>query len=352
MERDGSDSSVQAYDNSGKSTENNSAPLFSSVNKSSSSSTVTLLQQNCILVTSRGSRVLVAVMSGTFDNLDVGAVSASLALLLLYHLNLYLINPKCFGGKVPFGVNLKNASIWIRKHKEMSESPVVLLAVQTLRNTMMAGVFIGGHAIVLAYNFANNYPNEEGMRMKVRSIVITILMFASFLAWANVIRLCSVLGYMIGTIQYSERLRKEAIEQEKAEFDVSEATKAAEALASSSNQHAHSEERSSGLTTPNKRKPLFKSKYEDLDVSNHGEDKIERHKYVSSKIPDIFAEAELMIRMTTVFFSFGFRLIFVSIPFAFYSIGPLALVIATASLLAFLWCYDHVRHGSYDPSML
>jgi hypothetical protein len=33
MERGGSDSSVQAYDNSGKSTENNSAPLFSSVNK-------------------------------------------------------------------------------------------------------------------------------------------------------------------------------------------------------------------------------------------------------------------------------------------------------------------------------
>lgn len=288
-------------------------------------------------------------MSDDFDSFDVGAVCASVVLLTVYHVNLYVIRPQCFGARIPFGVNLKNANMWIRKHKEMNESSVVLLAVQTLRNTMMAGVFIGGNAVVLAFNFANSYRQQDGMRMKTRSLIITICMFASFLAWANVIRLSSVLGYMIGTMQYSERLRKEAIEQEKAELDALEANKATDALQlAGTDGHQSLQTNLGGSVTPGKRTPLVrtKSQNDDTDVFSQGESKIARHKYVKSEIPDVFAESEVMIRMVTVFFSFGFRLMFVTIPFAIYSAGPLALVISTACLLMFLWSYDHVRHGN------
>jgi uncharacterized membrane protein len=280
-------------------------------------------------------------MSAVLSDFDVGAVVVSLVVFFAYHINLYIVNPKCFGGRVPFGVNLKNAKMWIRKHKEMSESPNVLLAIQTLRNTMMAAVFIGGNAIVIAYGLANDYHNVETYRLQLRSLVIMVLMFSSFLCWANVVRLCSVLGYMIGTIQYSEKLRKEAIEQERAEFEALEAQKLME-----SGQDGEKEVELAPAVKP-KAKSFFKSKYAELDNEHHGDSKIEKLKFVSSKIPDIFQEAVKMIKMMTIYFSFGFRLMFVSIPFAFYAAGPVALCISSLCLLLFLRSYDYMRH--YDP---
>jgi uncharacterized membrane protein len=224
----------------------------------------------------------------------------------------------------------------------MSESPNVLLAIQTLRNTMMAAVFIGGNAIVIAYGLANDYHNLEEYRLQLRSLIIMVLMFCSFLCWANVVRLSSVLGYMIGTIQYSEKLRKEAIEQEKAEFEAMEAQKQ---LVESGLDAGKEVEITAASKT--KTKSFFKSKYAELDGEHHGDNKIEKLKFVSSKIPDIFQEAVKMIKMMTIYFSFGFRLMFVSIPFAFYTAGPVALCISSLCLLLFLRSYDYMRH--YDP---
>ena len=93
------------------------------------------------------------------------------------------------------------SAIWIMKHKEMSKSSTILLAIQTLRNTMMAAVFFGGNAINFAYEQANEYSTLKERLLQVRSLVIMTLMFSSFLCWVNVIRLCSVLGYLIGTMQ-------------------------------------------------------------------------------------------------------------------------------------------------------
>jgi hypothetical protein len=41
-----------------------------------------------------------------------------------------------------------------------------------------------------------------------------------------------------------------------------------------------------------------------------------------------------------VIFSLGFRFMFVAIPFAFYIIGPIALLIATAVILSFSYLHD------------
>jgi uncharacterized membrane protein len=206
---------------------------------------------------------------------------------------------------------------------------------------MMAAVFIGGNAIIIAYGLANDYHNVETYRLQLRSLIIMVLMFSSFLCWANVVRLLSVLGYMIGTIQYSEKLRKEAIEQEKAEFEAMEAQKLLE-----SNQDT-AKEVELAVASKTKVRSFFKSKYAELDSEHHNGSKIEKLKFVSSKIPDIFQEAVKMIKMMTIYFSFGFRLMFVSIPFAFYAAGPLALCISSLCLLLFLRSYDYMRH--YDP---
>lgn len=52
--------------------------------------------------------------------------------------------------------------------------------------------------------------------------------------------------------------------------------------------------------------------------------------------------------------SLGFRFLFVSIPFAFYSLGPTALVVSTALMVVFLYSWDHTvddnkkNEGKYD----
>lgn len=277
---------------------------------------------------------------------DIIAVSASLAVLTVYHIHLYYLNPQCFGGRLPYGVNLNNARTWIRKHKEMSESPAVLLAVQTVRNTMMAAVFVGGNAITLAYSMSNNYDNLKSERMKLRSIIITALMFASFLAWANVTRLCSLLGYMIGTMQYCEQLRKAALEQEREEFVMQEAANGVENATTRSRSLSGSSNGPPAVQSASSRRlAQFRSRFEDPFTVRHGNDKIAKHTFVSTQIPDVFTESEQMLQMMTVFFSVGFRLLFASIPFAFYSVGPLALVITTGCVMLFLATYDHMRQG-------
>jgi hypothetical protein len=43
------------------------------------------------------------------------------------------------------------------------------------------------------------------MRKNVRAIILAILLFASFLSWACVIRHASHLGYMLGTLGYIDK---------------------------------------------------------------------------------------------------------------------------------------------------
>jgi uncharacterized membrane protein len=53
------------------------------------------------------------------------------------------------------------------------------------------------------------------------------------------------------------------------------------------------------------------------------------------------AEANELLSSTFKYFSFGFRFIFISIPFMFLNIGPVALVVTTFVLLVFLINIDH-----------
>lgn len=56
---------------------------------------------------------------------------------------------------------------------------------------------------------------------------------------------------------------------------------------------------------------------------------------------------ELSVSMSSSF-SLGFRFLFVSIPFAFYAAGPIALIIASGVILVFLFDIDHVQKSTYS----
>lgn len=301
-------------------------------------------------------------MAGELTNYDIGAITASLALFVGYHINLYLMKPQCFGGKIPFAINMKNADIWIQKHREMSDSPTAVLAIQTLRNTTMAAVFIGGNALNFALDLGNDYTDLKDRQLQVRSLIIMALMFSSFFCWANVIRCCSTLGYLIGTMQYSEKLRREAAERDvhqthESDKDVAEHTENTE-QAKTADEVAGMELSDVAVRRADNagKAPVVSRRthnYTPFTFASKHSHSYNQHKKVFSirtdtcaadDIPDIFEEGSMIMKLITVYFSFGFRLMFVAIPFAFYTAGPLALLISSACLFLFLQSYDHVRH--------
>lgn len=263
------------------------------------------------------------------DTFEIAAVCSTLFVFAAYHTYLYVLKPHCFGGTVPFTIHLVNAEMWIKKHKDVFDAQTTVLAIQTIRNTLMVGVFIGGNAINIAYSFANDYKDLVGHRWKLRSIILMSLLFGSFVCWANVVRIGSVLGYLIGTMQYSEKLRQEAIAMEHRRSAVID-------IDTSDAGSVKSDPGTSFEAPPAKKRKSKKRLNRTIEHIANGEQS-------ADEIPDIFREGSRLVQTMTVFFSLGFRLMFVSIPFAFYAAGPLALVISAASLMLFLPFYDYVK---------
>ncbi len=264
---------------------------------------------------------------------DLAAVCCTLFVFAVYHLYLYIIKPQCLNGTVPFTIHMVNSEMWIKKHKETFDAATTVLAVQTIRNTLMVGVFIGGNAINIAYSFANDYKDLVGQRWKVRSIVLMALLFSSFICWANVVRLGSTLGYMIGTMQYSEKLRTEALAFERRLSPISDGNSDEGSVTSASDNNNNKEISSTKRRKSKKKKaPTF--------------ERIANGDVLADDIPDIFKEASNMVQSMTMFFSLGFRMMFISIPFAFYAAGPLALVTSAGCLMLFLPFYDYVKPKS------
>ncbi len=269
-------------------------------------------------------------MPEQLSDFDICAVTSALILFVGYHLHLYFIKPHCLGGQLPYALNKINAEIWLLKHKEKAnESPVVLLAIQTIRNTMMAAVFVGGNALIIAYDLSNNYAEISDARLKVRSLVITAFMFMSFLCWANVIRLGSLVGYFLGTLQFGEKLRADAVARER-QRDTTTAT--------DQGQHYN------GFNMLTSTEESLSSGNDDFPDPNF--------QFSPESIPDIYRECSTMMEMMTIFFSFGFRLMFVAIPFAFYAAGPAALLVTSIGMWFFLITYDHVRHKVHKQHKL
>eukprot|EP01038_Epipyxis_sp_PR26KG_P006989 gene6989-9551_t len=189
-------------------------------------------------------------------------------------------------------MNIYNSCCWIHKHCTKADPPSVTLAVQTLRNTMIVAVFVGGSSLQFGFTFLNSYKDSNDIVSNVRIGVLSVFLFFSFLCWASVIRLASHLGYLLGVA------------------DINQSGSEMKQTYYQSNHNSHDNEKKLLITE---------------NSNNH----------VNS-----LAEAQRMMTSLVLFYSLGFRFIFVAIPFAFYSMGPVALIIATIILMLFLAKYD------------
>lgn len=133
---------------------------------------------------------------------DAVGLAASIFVLAAYH-TIFYYHQRTAGMQLSF--NIRNVAHWLHKHKVKSDPQSGTLAIHTLRNTIMVGVFIGGYALNTAYTSALDYINGLNKRKQVRALCLAILLFGSFLCWAIVIRHAAHLGYMIGTLDFEDK---------------------------------------------------------------------------------------------------------------------------------------------------
>jgi hypothetical protein len=117
--------------------------------------------------------------------------------------------------------NVDNDMLWVQKHREYVDTPTVTLAIQTIRNTAIVAIFIGGYAfqntVATITTFSQTPPGRTDL--KISKGVTAMLMFLSFLCWAVVIRSAAHLGFYLDVISFLAQKLREA---ESGEFTVKE----------------------------------------------------------------------------------------------------------------------------------
>ena len=119
------------------------------------------------------------------EALDVAAVTFSLATMGLYHIHLYSSVILGRNSKAQLAKMIQNSYWWAKKHQEKDDAPTVTLAVQTLRNTILVAVFVGGNAITTGLSYANSYDGSSELNLQIRSIVLSTLCICSFLCFVD-----------------------------------------------------------------------------------------------------------------------------------------------------------------------
>jgi Protein of unknown function, DUF599 len=206
------------------------------------------------------------------------------------------------------------------------------ILVQTLRNTILVSIFVGGSAFQYGFFFLNTEPS--GIRGEVRAVILSTLLFSSFLCWAGTIRYANHLGFSVGTLDMKI---KEVLEIEKQEKEKMDSLRA-----QSLSQLEEQQEISSVSSGAHVSRTDVNGKLSYVAVAPHTAEG--QHRTISDIMDGM---NELCVSMSTCF-SLGFRFLFVSIPFAFYSAGPIALIVASAVMLIFLFEIDHVEKSTYN----
>ena len=101
-----------------------------------------------------------------------------------------------------------SALLWLKKHRERTDSPHTTVAIQSIRNSMYVAIFVGGASFLSAATLLNSFPNVHNPYQKIRIVILGLILFLSFLSWASVLRSSSHLGYLTGVLKYHEPLEQ------------------------------------------------------------------------------------------------------------------------------------------------
>lgn len=134
------------------------------------------------------------------------AVAVSLVLLIGYHLFMFL--PNCLWwnessthSPIQISRSKKAALKWIDRLNTETDMAHSTLAVQTLRNTIYVGIFVGGNAMRVGITLLKHQYDSSEMEM-VRDIILAVFQFSSVLCWVQVIRFGVHLGYFVAVLSF------------------------------------------------------------------------------------------------------------------------------------------------------
>lgn len=224
---------------------------------------------------------------------EIIALSVTGSLFLLYNIFVVTFSRGAFSRSL-HSLVLASSAAFIQKHLDSADTNSDLLAVQSLRNTVLVAIFIGGIAFQAFESAATAAAGAPTPTAAARSLILASFLCLSFLNFALVIRASSHLAYMIGA-----------------------APPAAAAAAAADGGAADVEE--GGGVAPVAQTAAFAARFDVLCLS--------------------------LMNALSLHFSLGFRCLYASVPFTYASSGPTALCVSGACMLAFLIYSDFGTHA-------
>jgi hypothetical protein len=105
-------------------------------------------------------------------------------------------------GRVMLSISLATGPLWAMKHLLRAEAAEITLAVQTLRNTIIIAVFLGGGSLTTAVGILGSLNAERALVLtlpELQRLLIASVLFFAFLNFMLVVRAANHIGYFVGT---------------------------------------------------------------------------------------------------------------------------------------------------------
>ena len=125
-----------------------------------------------IAITTNYQKYRSVLSMSTIDMNDVGAIvasSLSMTLFLGYYYYSVVENFSSNTSKIQLSRNVNNALKWLEKHTRKPDAPSVTLAIQTLRNTILVAIFVGGSSFTYGMGFLSSI---NSVREVIRSVIL------------------------------------------------------------------------------------------------------------------------------------------------------------------------------------
>ena len=138
---------------------------------------------------------------------DLLSIFLTLSLFLIYHVYFWtriLDREDDVKQHLIVGINLQNAKLWVTKHHSQADNNAsILLAVHTLRNTILVGIFVGGSSFTFLLQTLGSVTSLEleGTGV-IRSVILGSFFSLSFLCWTTVIRCAGNYSYTNAPLQF------------------------------------------------------------------------------------------------------------------------------------------------------
>lgn len=144
---------------------------------------------------------------------EIVVLSVSLSIFAAYHTILYPLVLCERPTGIQLTLNIQVAKHWLDQQRSKEDPNSAMLAIHTLRNTIIVAVFVGGSTFSVGASFLDDISNGNFISefQRSRAIILSTLLLGSFLMWVCVIRYSSYMGYTLSTLTFLSAVERERL---------------------------------------------------------------------------------------------------------------------------------------------